>query len=169
MSGVLALFERREDLIRAIREARSAGLGSMEAFAPAPDEELVAEVRPGKSPVRWMTLAGAVTGAAAGLVLTIGTTLIWPTLITGGKPLISLPPFLIIVFELTILFGALATIGGFLIWSVAGRLRNPLPYDPRFSQGHFGLWIECREAAASRVADFIKERGAIECEYRSND
>ncbi|MGZ8432659.1 MAG: quinol:electron acceptor oxidoreductase subunit ActD, partial [Candidatus Deferrimicrobiaceae bacterium] len=44
------------------------------------------------------------------------TTLSWP-LIVGGKPIVSVPPFLIIAFALTILFGALSTFAGFLLLS----------------------------------------------------
>ena len=114
MSGVLGIFEQREDLLKAVKEARTENLGPLEAFAPVPDEELIEAVSPGKSPVRRMTLLGGVSGAIGGMALTIWTTAQWPTLITGGKPLISIPPFLIIAFELAILFGALGTISGFL-------------------------------------------------------
>jgi len=162
MKGVLGVFEDREDLVRALKDAQTKGWDRLEAFSPHPDEELSELTRPGTSPVRWMTLLGALTGGICGLVLTIWTTLQWPLLITGGKPLISLPPFLIIVFELTILLGALATVGGFLYWGVLQHLLSPLPYDSRFSSGHFGLWIECSEAETQRLLEWVKESGATE-------
>ena len=164
MSGVLAIFEQREDLLKALKEARRQDFPHLEAFSPYPDEELYQATEPGTSPVRWMTLVGGLTGGIGGLALTIWTTLQWPLLITGGKPLISMPPFLIIVFELTILVAALATLCGFLYWSIWGRLRRSLPYDPRFSQGHFGLWIECAQGEAEPVVEFIKASGASEWE-----
>ncbi len=166
MSGVLGIFEQREDLLKALREARAKNLGELEAFSPTPDEELIEVAAPGKSPVRWLTLLGGVTGGIGGLALTIWTTAQWPLLITGGKPLISIPPFLIIAFELTILLGALGTVSGFLYWSAWGRYRKPVPYDPRFSQGHFGLWIECPSDETEQVMEFLKEKGAMEWEIR---
>ncbi len=51
------------------------------------------------------------------------TSLSWP-LIVGGKPIVSLPPFLIIAFALTILFGALSTFLGFLLLSRLPSLRG---------------------------------------------
>ncbi len=162
MNGVLGVFEDREDLVRALKDAPTGDWDRFETFSPYPDEELYQLTEPGRSPVRWMTLLGALTGGISGLVLTIWTTAQWPLLITGGKPLISLPPFLIIVFELTILLGALATAGGFLYWGVIRRLFRFLPYDSRFSQGHFGLWIECSEARNEQVLDWVKKSGATE-------
>ena len=78
----------------------------------------------------------------------------------------SIPAFLVIAFELTILFGALGTVSGFLYWSVWAHHRRPLPYDTRFSQGHYGLWIECSSENTRQVAAFLKERGATEWEIR---
>ena len=166
MSGVLGIFEKKEDLLKALREAGRQNMGELEAFSPVPDAELIEAVAPGKSPVRWLTLLGGLTGGICGLALTIWTTLQWPLLITGGKPLISIPPFLIIAFELTILFAAVGTVSGFLYWSAWARHRRPLPYDPRFSQGHFGLWIECPSQDTEQVVEFLKEKGAMEWEIR---
>ncbi|MEE8350383.1 MAG: DUF3341 domain-containing protein [Acidobacteriota bacterium] len=162
MKGVLGIFEDRDHLLDALRNAPAKGWNQFETFSPYPDQELYELTAPGKSPVRWMTLLGAVTGAVSGLALTIWTTLQWPLLITGGKPLISLPPFLIIVFELTILFGALATVGGFLYWGVLRHLLNPLPYDSRFSQDKFGLWVECSDTESSQVVEWFQQSGATE-------
>jgi hypothetical protein len=162
MNGVLGIFENRENLVRALKDAQTKGWKQLEVFSPYPDEELFELIDPGRSPVRWMTLAGSLTGAICGLALTIWTALQWPLLITGGKPLISLPPFLVIAFELTILFGALATVGGFLYWGVVRRFFRSLPYDSRFSQDHFGLWIECSKDEIKQVLSWVQESGATE-------
>jgi hypothetical protein len=47
----------------------------------------------------------------------------WP-LIVGGKPIVSIPPFIIIAFALTILFGSLSTFLGFLILSRLPSIRT---------------------------------------------
>ncbi|NQU10863.1 DUF3341 domain-containing protein [bacterium] len=80
---------------------------------PVPVDEAHRLLRVPPSPLKYFTFAGALTGLVAGFALTIYTALHWP-LITSGKPIISLPPFLIIAFELTILLGALASLLGFL-------------------------------------------------------
>src|SRR5690606_40479314 len=73
-----------------------------------------------ESPVRLFTLVGGLTGAATGFALATWTSMDWP-LVTGGKPIISLPAWVIIAFELTILFGALSTVIGLFI---NARLRS---------------------------------------------
>lgn len=84
----------------------------------------VQEILAGKrSKVRFFALVGAASGTVTGFVFTILTSLSWP-LIVGGKPVVSLPPFLIIAFALTILFGALSTFAGFLFLSRLPSLRG---------------------------------------------
>lgn len=73
----------------------------------------ILDVRPSK--LKFFTFFGGLSGTITGFAFTIYTVLRWPFLITGGKPLVSIPPFIVIAFELTILFGALATFLGFLI------------------------------------------------------
>ncbi len=73
----------------------------------------ILDVRPSR--LKFFTFFGALTGTITGFAFTIYTVLRWPFLITGGKPLISIPPFVVIAFELTILFGVISTFLGFLI------------------------------------------------------
>ena len=86
------------------------------------------------SPLRLFTLAGALTGMSLGFALTIFTVFDWP-LITGGKPLISIPPFIVIAFALTILLGSLASFAGFLILGKMPsikKIQEPIEHDNRF-------------------------------------
>jgi len=64
----------------------------------------VEEILPAKrSKVRYFALVGAAGGTVTGLAFTILTALSWPPR-HRGKPIVSLPPFIIIAFALTILF-----------------------------------------------------------------
>lgn len=67
----------------------------------------------GRSAVRWYSLFGGIFGFGAGVFLTIysATHYLLPT---GGRPIITFPPFLLVSYELTILFAVLATLIGFL-------------------------------------------------------
>ncbi len=162
MRGVVAIFERAEDVRRALLALEQHQLTEIELWLPVPDEELMALARPTPSPVRYTALAGGVLGGLAGLGLTIGTTLEWPQLVVGGKPLVSLPPFLVIVFELTILGAALGVVAGFLIWG-AWRQRRSTPFDPRVLESHFGVWVSCDASALELVKRTLQHCGAMEC------
>ena len=85
--------------------------------------------------MRLYTLIGGLLGVTTGYALTIWMSINWPIVI-GGKPFASVAPYTIIGFELTILFGGLATLLGLLI---VGKLpygsfgKSDKGYSPRFS------------------------------------
>ena len=64
----------------------------------------------------------------------------WP-LVVGGKPIVSIPAFVVIAFELTILFGALSTVIGLFINTRLPHLKPLVVYDPEFSSGRFGVYV----------------------------
>jgi len=117
------IFEDREQFLEALRLLVREGVprDRIRVFTPFGVPE-VEEILLGKrSKVRFFALIGAASGTVTGFAFTILTSLSWP-LIVGGKPIVSVPPFLIIAFALTILFGALSTFAGFLLMS---RLPSP--------------------------------------------
>ena len=76
-----------------------------------PVHELEDVIDKKQSKVRLFSLAGALFGFALGWILTLYTSFEW-NLITGGKPIASIPSFVIIAFEFTVLFGAFFTFIG---------------------------------------------------------
>jgi hypothetical protein len=166
--GVLALFDELDSTVSAIGALRAAGYKKMIAFTPVPRHELDHAMDTPESPVRVYTLVGGLTGAATGFALPTWTSVDWP-LITGGKPIVSLPPFVIIAFELTILFGALATVLGLLITARLPRTRLQVVYDPSFSSNRFGIYVSPpvgKEADARRI---LTENGAVEVRERPEE
>ena len=113
------------------------------------------------SRVRLFTLIGGLTGTVSGFVLTIWSALQWG-LVTGGKPIASIPPFVVIAFELTILFGGLATVLGMMLLARLPRLRQSPGYDPRFSNDRFGVAVRCAAGRGASVADVLRGAGAEE-------
>src|SRR5688500_1654657 len=109
--AVVATFDTIERINAAVGKLRQAGLRHTTVYSPVYSKELQGGVGPGENRIGFLALGGALTGAAAGLLLTIGTS-IQQSMITGGQPIISLPPFFVISFGLTILFGVLATVLG---------------------------------------------------------
>lgn len=117
---VVALFDAPEDLIRAARAARAERLRIHDAFAPYPVDGLDEAMGLSPSRLPWVTLLAG--GAAAALALLFefyAAVWDWP-LDVGGKPDASTLAFVPIVFEATVLVGALATAAALL---VRARLR----------------------------------------------
>lgn len=161
MSGVLGIFSQSTRCAQAIRQLRREGFLDLVTYSPVPDHEIEAALERPPSPVRFFTLTGAILGCVAGFALTIGTSLAWP-LLTSGKPIVSLPPFVVIAFETTILFGALGNLLGFLLCARLPRRKTERQYDPRFSEDRFGIFIHCDESQAQTVMDLLRAAGAEE-------
>jgi len=158
---MLGIFAYQDAAIDAIHRLKTAGLRDMIVYAPYPSHELEHALDPHQSPVRLFTLVGGLTGAATGFALATWTSLDWP-LVTGGKPIISLPPFVIIAFELTILFGALSTVLGLFLTTRLPHRGVDVLYDPSFSAGRFGIRVDAPADRAGEVRQILSGAGAAE-------
>src|SRR5688572_179592 len=159
--GVLGVFAELDAAVEAVERLRKAGLKNITAFSPMPSHELEHALHAGESPVRLFTLVGGLTGAATGFAFPTWTSLDWP-LITGGKPIISMPAWVIIAFELTILFGALCTVAGLFISARLPRRRIMQIYDPSFSSDRFGVLVRPPSGREAEVRTIMRDHGAAE-------
>ena len=163
MADVVGVFAHVDSTVQAIRELRARGFGDFTVYSPLPVEEIEEEVeRPRSlSRVRLFTLIGGLTGTASGFALTIWSVLKW-NLVTGGKPIVSIPPFIVIAFELTILLGGLATLLALLVLGRIPRYRPSPGYDPRFTVDRFGVAVACSSDKAEAVGQLLRAAGAEE-------
>ena len=163
-TAVLGIFEHVDTTVRAIGELKRKGYQAVSAYSPVPLEELE-EALTGhglpKSPVRLFTLVGGLAGTASGFALTIWTALKW-NLITGGKPVVSIPPFVVIAFEMTILLGGLCTLLGLLVTAPLPRFSLSPRYHPRFTSDRFGVEVACPPDDVRAVTELLREAGAEE-------
>jgi hypothetical protein len=165
--GVLGIFADIDGAVEAIERLRAADMRRIIAFSPMPSHDLEHALHPPASPVRMFTLIGGLTGAATGFALPTWTSLDWP-LVTGGKPIISIPPMVIIAFELAILFGALSTVAGLFINARLPRARTQVIYDPSFSAGNFGVFVSANGNAA-KAREILTQSGATAVRERPED
>ena len=162
-ANVLGVFAHVDTTLHAIRALRQQGFSELTVYTPVPVEEIEEEVDKGRplSRVRLFTLIGGLTGTVTGFFLTIWSALKWD-LVTGGKHPVSIPPFVIIGFELTILFGGLSTLLGLLILGRLPKLRPSPTYDPRFTLDRFGVAVACPPDKAEAVTALLTASGAEE-------
>jgi hypothetical protein len=161
VTGLVGSFRHVDSLLEAIEQVRAAGYRDLQALSPVPHHAIDEALEKPPSPVRYFTLIGCLLGCLTGFTLTIATSLYYP-LITGGKPIVSIPPFLVIVFELTILFGGLLTLGGMLLNARLPKVGIEPAYSPRFSGDQFGLWVRCSDKDYDAVTALLKRAGAEE-------
>jgi hypothetical protein len=80
----------------------------------------------------------------------------------GGKPFTSIPPYTIIAFELTILFGGVLTVLGLFIFGGLPKFKIDPAYSKRFSAEEFGVVVRCREQDVAEIDALLRENDATE-------
>jgi hypothetical protein len=132
--GIMAEFATAKELIAASHRTYEAGYRKIDAYSPFPIEEVAEAIGFHKNGVALVTLIGAIIGGLTGYCLQYWVAVInYPTNI-GGRPYHSWPSFIIITFELTILFGGISAVFGML--ALNGL---PMPYHPVFNVPRFAL------------------------------
>jgi ActD protein len=158
--GLLASFQHVDAAADAIRALRARGHKNLTVYSPAPNHELEEALNHRVSPVRLITLIGGLTGCAAGFGMTLWMSHDWPVVV-GGKPIGSIPPYVVIAFELTILLGALSTVAAVALFSILMGKRG-VAYDPRFSDDQIGIFVPAAGDQAGPVEQLLRTAGAVE-------
>lgn len=151
--GYLAEFGSADDLVAAVKALRAAGYRRMEAYTPHPIERVSHELGHTNHLPLIVLLAGTL-GAITGIALQYYASVVSYPVSVGGKPLNSWPSFVVVTFELTILFAALAAVLGMFALN-----RLPQPYHPVFnapifklaSRNRYFVLVEARDPAFDPV------------------
>ena len=163
--GVLASFVHVDAAADAIRALRARGHRNLVVYSAAPNHEIEEALDQPVSPVRLFTLIGGLTGCAAGFGMTLWMSYDWP-LVVGGKPIGSIPPYVVIGFELTILLGALSTVAAVALFSVLLGKRG-IAYDPKFSDDRIGVFVPSGADQLGSLEQLLRSAGAVEVRHEA--
>ncbi len=163
--SITSAYAHLDCLVEGIDRLQRAGFSNLVVTSPTPRheiEELLYKGRP--SPVRWFTLTGALFGGTSGFTVASLTHANWPMIIPAGKPLVSIPAFIVITFEATVLMGCLFTLIGLITMCRLPSFDLQVEVtDPRFSDDHFGLVINgLADTDAAKVRQILRDTGAID-------
>jgi hypothetical protein len=161
MQGVLASFHEIDSAVHAVEDLTRARIGEVVVFTPTPRHEFEEVLARPKSAVRKITLTFGLLGVTFGYWIAIWISDYWPIQV-GGKPIASWVPYTIIGFEVMVLVGGLATVIGMMALSRIPRLTMTVGYDPRFSGGDFGVWVEAPPERAEEAMKLLQKHGAQE-------
>jgi len=139
---VYALYESPIAAQRAVNGLRAAGVSERDimVISSEPFEEYEFSHRDKASWLFPIASGGGVLGLLIGYWLTSMTEKAWP-LNTGGMPIVAMWPNLIVIFELTMLGGILATVIALFVTAVLPR-RRPDLYDTAVSDGYILVGID---------------------------
>jgi Protein of unknown function (DUF3341) len=165
--GLMAEFETPGELVAAARRTREAGFKKFDAFSPLPIHELDDAMDLHDNRVSVATFIGALLGCIGGFSLCSWVSYVALPLNIAGRPMISVPMFIPITFECTILLGGLTA-------AISMIMMNglPSPYHPVFNverfagaaRSKFFLCIESEDPHFDRelTAGFLESLGAEE-------
>lgn len=166
---LLAIYDCEEKLLKSAEKARDKNVEMYDVYTPFPVHGLDDAMGIKRSFLPYVTfLAGA-----AGLTLALGfqiwtSAFSWPTII-GGKPFISLPAFIPITFELTVLFAAHTTVAAFLVYNKLFPGKKPVIMHEEQTCNKFVIAIEKEKANVDDLTNLFKEHGAIEVKVQNVD
>jgi hypothetical protein len=120
--------------VAAAKRTHEAGYRKIDAYSPFPIEELADAIGFHRDGVALVTLVGGLLGMSGGYLLQYWIHAINYPINVGGRPLNSWPAFIVVTFEMTILFAGLAAVFGML--ALNGL---PMPYHPAFNVERFAF------------------------------
>jgi len=150
-------FEQEAQILNATKAARKAGLKVVDAYTPYAVHGLDKAMGLKPSKLTWVCFLAGLGGGSSMLALMIYTSAIsWP-LNVGGKPFASVPAFIPVTFEATVLCAALTTVLAFFVRSKLFPGKRVVPLE-RVTDDRFALELL---AEAEKARSFFEEQGAV--------
>ncbi|MBW3637589.1 MAG: DUF3341 domain-containing protein [Armatimonadetes bacterium] len=167
--GIAVEFDDTDKLIAAARAARIAGYTRMDAYTPMPVEGLSEAIGFRNKQMPALMFCGALLGGTTGYFMQWFANTQSYILNLGGRPYHTWPNFIVITFEMTILFCALTGVFGMLVLNGLPTLYHPIYNTPGFdraSQDRFFLAIESRDKKFDfdETMAFMQGLGALNVE-----
>lgn len=162
---VVGIFDDEDILLEGVEKVRENGVKIHEVYSPFPVHGLDEALGYKRSRLPMAAFLFGMTGT--GLALTMQIWMLgydWPMII-GGKNFASLPPFIPVTFELTVLLAALGMVATFMIVSDMKPYKWPRQFDLRSTDDKHVMAIDLALNAGKSKEDIkriLKEAGASE-------
>lgn len=161
--GIAGIWLDEHQVVAAAKKTLDLGFTKFDAITPYPVHGMEEACGIKRSWIPYVTFVAGATGLVSGLALTWWTSVVnWPLNI-GGKPFFSLPAFIPIMFELTILFAALSSVGALFYVCKMPQI-DPPSIDPDLTSHKFAIFIPETDTGydESKIEKVFKEMGAVE-------
>ncbi len=160
-NGMAAIFSTEEQVLKAAARVRESGFTKFDAITPYPVHGMEEACGIKRSWIPYVTFVAGLTGLCLGWLLTYWTSAVNWQLNIGGKPFHSLPAFIPIIFELTVLFAALSSVGA-LFYACGLPKINPPTIHPDLTCNKFGIFIPSNDTGydEKKIQDLFQSLGA---------
>ncbi len=161
--GFAGIFTDEHKVVEAARKIKSMGFTKFDAISPYPIHGMEEAMEISRSPIPYVTFIAGMTGLSFGLWFTWWTSAVnWPVNV-GGKPFFSLPAFIPICFELTILFAALSSVAALFVLCKLPQMDPPV-IDADLSCHKFAIFVPENDTGydETKLAQVFRDMGAVE-------
>jgi hypothetical protein len=161
---ILGVFDDEDVLLNAVEKVRGKGVKIHEVFTPFPVHGLDEALGYRRSRLPIAAFMFGITGtilATTAQIWMMGYD--WPMII-GGKNFASLPPFVPVIFEFTVLLASFGMVGTFLVVSDMKPYKWPRTYDIRSTDDKLVMAIDlaANKFGKEEIAGLLKDSGASE-------
>ncbi|MBL0739755.1 DUF3341 domain-containing protein [Chryseolinea lacunae] len=167
---LVGVFEDEDVLLSGVTSVRESGVKIHEVFSPFPVHGLDEVLGYKRSRLPIAAFLFGLTGTSLALTMQIWMLgYDWPMII-GGKNFVSLPPFIPVTFELTVLLSALGMVATFMIVSDLKPYRWPRQFDVRSTDDKHVMAIDLdlnHGKSKAEIASILKAAGASEVNEKS--
>ena len=163
VSGVAGIWSDDGAILKAAEKMREAGYKKFDAITPFPVHGMEEAVGIKRSWIPYVTFTFGLLGCFLGMYLQYWMSAVSWALNIGGKPFFSVPAFIPVTFEVTVLFAALSSVVTMFAVNGLPTVSPPI-IDPDLTSHKFALWVPDTEPGynAEKVESFLKELGAEE-------
>lgn len=157
---LLGVFEDPQNVANAMNSLKGDGfpVEDLDIYSGTPYPEGAFGEAESEHRVYVWPFIGAICGFTIALLFTAGTQISYP-MITGGKPILSIPPMTIFLYEGSMLGAIVFTVLGILFESRLPK-RNMGLYDTRITDGYIGILVSCPEEKATQAEKVLRDSGA---------
>lgn len=147
--AVAALFNNPDSIINAAKKVNAEGFKKWDVNTPYPLHGMDSAMGIKPSKLGFVTMICGLSGTALALLLMRWTMSVEYPMVIGGKPFFSLPAFIPVTFEITVLLATVSTVVAMFAFFF-GLPRNSHPlhdtdYMKKVSRDHFGIVIEAED------------------------
>jgi hypothetical protein len=164
---LLALYNNFDEAEAVVKELRTTSIKGFnvndDLTIKSPIEHPEVEEFLGEKPinVQWFTLVGATLGGLLAFFLIAGSQANFYAQMKGGKPIVPIPPDMVLTYEMFILGGVYITVLGFLICAGLPARRSPL-YSAKVSEDQIGILVKSEDSAAGTLRAIFTKHKALE-------
>ncbi len=168
--GVLAEFDDTPALLRAAAKVRDAGYRQWDTFTPIPIHGLDGAMGIRRTLLPWVVFGAGIAGGLGGLAMQWWMNVFDYPYVVSGKPLLSIPAFVPIIFEVVILLAAITAFVGMLMFNKLPQLYHTWfasrAFASRVTSDRFFIGIEARDPQfdLDRAKQLLADAGSTNVE-----